>query len=70
MTGPFRALDYALDQNYLDKTDLLWGRSTFAGVDALVKIVIHFLGGSYTSAGEITTMFGILLINDKSSTVW
>lgn len=57
MTGPFRALDYALDQNYLDKTDLLWGRSTFAGVDALVKIVIHFFGGSYTSAGEITTMF-------------
>lgn len=61
MTGPFRTLDYAIEQNYVGKTGLLYGRTYFAGFDAIIKMIVHFFGGKYISSGEITTM---MLQND------
>lgn len=53
MTGPFRALDYAIANNYIEKTGLFYGRATFAGFDDLIKIFIHGFGGTYKSANDV-----------------
>ena len=53
MTGSFRALDYALAQDYAGMTGYFHGRATFAGFDGLVKIVVHGLGGTYESANNV-----------------
>lgn len=53
MTGPFRALDYAITHNYVENTGLFYGRATFAGFDSLLKMFIHGFGGTYKSANDI-----------------
>ena len=53
MTGSFRALDYALAQDYAGMTGYFHGRATFAGFDSLTKLVVHGLGGTYESANNV-----------------
>lgn len=62
--GPFRALDYSFRANYESITGFWYGRATMGGIDNLLKLVIHYLGGSYTIAHD---EIGHLLQNSKIS---
>ena len=53
MTGSFRALDYALAQDYAGMTGYFYGRATLAGLEDLVNLVVHGLGGTYESANDV-----------------
>lgn len=62
--GSFRALDYSFRANYESITGFWYGRATMGGIDNLLKLVIHYLGGSYTIAHD---EIGHLLQNSKIS---
>ena len=53
MLGPIRALDYAFEYQYDSFLGLWYGRATVGGFDTLLKMFIHALGGSYTTANQV-----------------
>ncbi|MCX6232338.1 MAG: O-antigen ligase [Bacteroidetes bacterium] len=60
--GPFRAFDYALSNNYIEKIGQLYGRGTFAAVDNLIYTIFAYLRIElYVPANHI---IGSVLQND------
>jgi len=42
--GPYRALDYALSDNYIDQIGQLYGRGTLAGVEEIIFTIFSLFG--------------------------
>lgn len=53
MLGPIRALDYAFEYQYDSFLGFWYGRATIGGFDTLLKMIIHALGGNYTTANQV-----------------
>lgn len=60
-TGPFRAFEFALTNNYVGNTGLFFGRATFAGLDDIMANLLACVGVRYDSANSIV---GNLLQNN------